>query len=230
MQAFVSAAHQNLQRLCWIRGIALIALIPLLFSAIKWLNLTLPLEHFSLIFLIFLFTTILAFIRSKQKSMITDWELAFHLLIDIGLLSTLLYFIGGATNPFVSYFLIPVTISAATLPWMFTLSFAAITIISYSTLLIYYIPVGSPHHHPNHQSIFFNWHILGMWFNFVLSVGLITFFIVKMSTTIRLQRKEQQKQRENQLINEQVLAIASLAAGTAHELRTPLSTLKNFSE
>ena len=225
-----SAAHQNLRRLCWIRGIALAAQCFLIYAGMTWLDLQLPLPSLSLVLVIFVLTTCIAYFRSGRETVITDYELGIHLLVDVILLSILLYLSGGATNPFVSYFLIPVTISAATLPWRFTGALAVLTLSSYTLLLFYYLPVLPDNAHQHHQHTnFFNWHIMGMWLNFVLSVGLITFFIVKMSTTIRAQRRQQIQHRESQLMNEQVLAIASLAAGTAHELRTPLSTLRILS-
>ena len=64
-----------------------------------------------------------------------------------------------------------------------------------------------------------------MWLNFGLSAGLVTFFIYKMAHALRNRDKALSRTREAALRNEQVLAVATQAAGTAHELGTPLSTM-----
>jgi two-component system sensor histidine kinase RegB len=70
-----------------------------------------------------------------------------------------------------------------------------------------------------------NVHILGMWFNFLFSAGLITYFVVRMASMLRQQEARAVARREDSLRNDQIMAVASLAAGTAHELATPLATM-----
>ena len=65
-----------------------------------------------------------------------------------------------------------------------------------------------------------------MWANFAISGALITYFISRMAGTLRQQQQKIAEQRETQLRDEQLLAVATLAAGTAHELGTPLNTMK----
>ncbi len=172
--------------------------------------------------------TILTYWRLQQSWPVTDGEYFFQLLIDVGGLTILLYFSGGASNPFVSYYLVPLTISAAILPWRFTWIIAGLSLLAYSLMLVYYQPlvdVQPTMNHGNHISSGFNLHILGMWFTFALSTGLITYFVVKMASALRQQESHLVSNREDELRNEQILAVATLAAGTAHELGTPLSTM-----
>lgn len=68
-------------------------------------------------------------------------------------------------------------------------------------------------------------HIVGMWFNFVVSAGLITWFVLKMAAENRVQEARLSRYREDTLRDEQVLALATQAAGTAHALGTPLGTM-----
>jgi two-component system sensor histidine kinase RegB len=70
-----------------------------------------------------------------------------------------------------------------------------------------------------------NAHIVGMWCNFALSALLITYVVVRMANALRDQHNELIQRREQALHNEQLLAVATLAAGTAHELGTPLATM-----
>jgi two-component system sensor histidine kinase RegB len=137
-----------------------------------------------------------------------------------------LYFSGGANNPFISYLLVPLCISAATLPWAYTWLLGAIGFGAYSLLLFNFIPLEAvaPNQHQHGGAP--NTHILGMWANFLVSTVLITYFVFKMAHSLRLREAELASSREHRLQDEQLLAVASLAAGTAHELGTPLSTMK----
>jgi two-component system sensor histidine kinase RegB len=64
-----------------------------------------------------------------------------------------------------------------------------------------------------------------MWINFVLSAGLITYFVVGMASALRKQQQTINQQKEDSLRDQQIMAVATLAAGTAHELGTPLATM-----
>jgi two-component system sensor histidine kinase RegB len=64
-----------------------------------------------------------------------------------------------------------------------------------------------------------------MWFNFLVSAVLIAWFVSRMAEALRTQENAINNQREQQLYDEQILSIATLAAGTAHELGTPINSL-----
>lgn len=169
---------------------------------------------------------LLTFVRLRKPLPVAQMEFFIQLLVDLLCLSAVFYFSGGANNPFVSYFLVPICICAATLSRTYTIAIASLSVLSYSLLLFFHIPLPilSPHHHQADNSI--NLHVMGMWLNFFISACLITYFIVKMARDLRAQEAQLNRWREDQLRDEQVMAVATLAAGTAHELGTPLSTMK----
>ncbi|MDB6063206.1 MAG: ATP-binding protein [Verrucomicrobiaceae bacterium] len=227
--ATLTAAKANLQRLALVRLVVVIAELIALIYAIGWLHADL---HAPLLFGIagvILFAALLTFWRLTRPWPVTDVEFFAQLLLDVGSLSVMLYASGGATNPFVSYYLVPLSIAAAVLPWIYTASLALICVGLYSSLLFFYVPLPlfSPAlgEHQHHADSALNPHIFGMWCNFALSAALITYVVVRMANTLREQQRELNLRREQALHNEQLLAVATLAAGTAHELGTPLGTM-----
>jgi two-component system sensor histidine kinase RegB len=186
----------------------------------------LPFTEILIALVILTSVNLLTFIRLGKPLPVTQMEFFIQLLVDLICLSTVFYFSGGANNPFVSYFLVPICICAATLSGTYTLAIAGVSVLSYSLLLFFHnpLPILSPHHHQADNSI--NLHVLGMWLNFFISACLITYFIVKMARDLRAQEAQLNRWREDQLRDEQVMAVATLAAGTAHELGTPLATMK----
>lgn len=172
--------------------------------------------------------------------------LLIHLVIDCFLLTVMLYLAGGATNPFVSYYLVPIAVSAATLSIRSTAFLTAACLLAYSGLMFYFQPLQilSPHdmhaghvmlHGDQHSMQMIpaeqpNWHIMGMWLNFGLSALLITWFVTRMASALRLREAELFAIREQRLRDDQLLGVATLAAGTVHELATPLSTMAILTE
>ncbi len=71
----------------------------------------------------------------------------------------------------------------------------------------------------------FDLHLAGMWINFVIAAVLIVLFVGRMAWLVRQRDRELAAMRENALRDQQVIELGTLAAGTAHELNTPLSTL-----
>ena len=170
--------------------------------------------------------TIASLWRTTRPWPVADNEFLAQLMVDVLGWTSLMYFSGGANNPFVSYYIVPLVIAAAVLPWRHTWIIAGASLLAYSLLLYFYVPfpLFTPHAAMGHGDGA-NVHILGMWFNFLFSAGLITYFVVRMASTLRLQDAQAVTQREDRLRDDQIMAVASLAAGTAHELGTPLSTM-----
>lgn len=137
-----------------------------------------------------------------------------QLCVDIVALAILLYFTGGSWNPFVSLFLLPVTVAAATLRPAYTW-FIVICAAACYTLLMF-------HHeqtlHWGHGDAHFALHLWGMWLGFLLSAGIVAFFVARIGATLREHDRELATAR-------QMSALGAMAAGAAHELGTPLATM-----
>ena len=219
------AVRHHLRQLTTIRYIALggQALALLIFAFIYPIA-HLPLKILGGITLFFFILNTLTLWRTQRPTRISESEFFGHLMFDIVGLTALLYFSGGATNPFISYFLVPISIAAATLHRKLAWAVTALAFLAYSLLLIFYLPIPDLLPTLHHQGL--NLHIIGMWVNFIISAGLITYFVFTMAAQMRLQEQQLSQQREAQLQDEQVLGVATLAAGAAHELGTPLNTMK----
>jgi two-component system sensor histidine kinase RegB len=222
---YYSASVRNLRSLLIIRS-----LIILCQSGLLWYFLDQEIATAARTGMLFslctlLVITILSFLRSYLKWPVTDIEYAAQLSIDVLGLSALLYFSGGANNPFVSYYLVPLVICAALLPRGYTWFIAVLSLSAYSLLMYFYVPLPllTPPQHAHGTGM--NIHVVGMWVNFFVSVCLITYFVVGMGAALRRQERESKEKREDVFRYEQIHALAGLATGTAHELGPPLATI-----
>ncbi|MGH8355416.1 MAG: ATP-binding protein, partial [Pseudomonas sp.] len=162
---------------------------------------------------------VLTALRLRGPWPVTELEYAVQLACDLIIHSVLLYFSGGSTNPFVSYYLVPLTIAAATLPWLYSILLSGLALAGYSGLLVWSHPLDIPIAHRETLLIY------GMWLSFALAAALITFFAAKMAEELRRQEQLLAERREEGLRDQQLLAVATQAAGAAHELGTPLATM-----
>ncbi|MDM3871998.1 ATP-binding protein [Porticoccus sp. W117] len=220
--------RRNLKRLNLIRCIAIGGQFLALYYFWVLSDIGLPGNILAIVLLIYSAVLAASIWRSHWRAPLTEAEFFAHLLADMVFFSALLYFSGGASNPFVSYYLVPICIAAATLPRSYSWLIAALSLLAYSALFYYNHPVMAlaPHHHHHGGGDGANLHLVGMWANFAVSAALITFFISRMAADLRRQEATANRLREDELRNNQVLAVATLAAGTAHELGTPLNTMQ----
>lgn len=223
--AGASPTLENLRSLLIIRCIALLGQIGVLSYVLLVNRTTEDLLGMTASLIALAGLTAVSFWRSHQHWPVSDAEFLSQLLLDVLVWTALMYFTGGANNPFISYYIVPLVIAAAVLPWRYTWLVAVASLLAYSLLLYYYrpFPLFTPHAHMGHGNG--NVHVLGMWFNFLFSAGLITYFVVRMAAQLRRQETRAVAQREQRLRSDQVMAVASLAAGTAHELGTPMATM-----
>ena len=151
----------------------------------------------------------------------TQMEFLAHLLADLTAFAVLVFFSGGATNPFVSLMLVPVIIAAISLRPRCVWLLAAVAGGYYALLLFYYQPLAIAD--PVAASAM---HLGGMWFNFLISAALIALFVTHMQAALRTRDRELSALREKQLRDERIVALGTQAALAAHELATPLATIQ----
>lgn len=221
MDAFPDTSA-NLRRLFILRSIAIAGQVLAIAVAVGMFDTPLPVAAMAGVIALLVAVNLRTWMRLRSAAAVSDAELFAELLADVAALTALLYLSGGSTNPFVSLFLLPLSIAAIALPPRYAWTMAALTMACYSALMFFFRPLGDGHE--MHGSAF-NLHVLGMWVNFLVSAVLIAAFVGGMSMSIRARDRQLAAARERALRDEQVLALGTFAAGAAHELGTPLSTI-----
>ncbi len=215
--------HSQLRRLVALRSMAVTAQLLTLAAVWKILELDLDWQPMLLTIAALAAINLFSWLRLRNGKPVPNMELFGQLCVDVLALSILLYYSGGSTNPFVSLYLLPLVIAAATLPGRHTWGMAALTAACYSVLMFYYIPL--PHNHQHDGDSAFNAHVVGMWLGFVFSTVVVAYFVVQMAQAVRNRDETLARVREEILRNERIVALGTQAAGAAHELGTPLSTM-----
>lgn len=222
-----SSSTRILRQLYILRNITIVFIVVMISVAMLGLKINLPVIPLSIILLIMAVTNLITRFMIISGKVISERLIFIQLLLEILSFSLILYFSGGATNPFTFFYLIPLAISATVVPGLSTWILTSLTVLLYSLLLKFYIPLNYEVH--DHQSMRhdgqFSQHVLGMWFGFLVSAILVTWFITYLSRELKQREKDISDARQREMRDQQMVTLGTLAAGTAHELGTPLASL-----
>jgi two-component system sensor histidine kinase RegB len=142
-----------------------------------------------------------------------------HFTVDLIALTALLHFSGGPSNPFNFLYLVQIVLAAVLLGARPAYFLIAVSAALFGAL---FFTSGGEH---VHQHFMMEWHLEGMWIAFVIAAILIVLFVGQILGQLGRQRAELEAERERASRHERLSSLATLAAGTAHELATPLSTI-----
>jgi len=220
--------RRNLQRLFLLRSVMVAFMLA---ATLTLFYLNIPLPKLPIAFAVggMLLLNVMTLLRLKKFSNVTDQELLLQLLGDLVALTVLFYFTGGYSNPLVWMYLLPLTVAAVALKREYAWLLAIIAVSCYSTLVFYYVPLSHLHmHYLAGKSL--DIHLVGMWLGFVVSAGIIAFFVTRIGQSLRDYDQMMASIREKSLESERALSLGTLATSAAHELGTPLATMAVISK
>jgi two-component system sensor histidine kinase RegB len=145
------------------------------------------------------------------------------LVLDVALLTGVLYLSGGPTNPFSVIYVVYIAMSAVMLSTTWTWTIAALSMVSFGALFYSHIPAEGLGHQGHGED--FQIHLYGMFVAFTLAALLIAYFVSRLSDALRERERALAEVQERTHRWGKLASIATLAAGAAHELGTPLGTI-----
>jgi two-component system, sensor histidine kinase RegB len=214
-----SSPQAFLRTLLWLRVLAVVGQSATIALVSLWLQIDLPITPMVAVIAAFAVVAVLTAIRLRTAWPVTQFEIALHLLVDIGVLTALLYLSGGTTNPFTSLYLIPIALAAAGLSWNYAGLVTLTGLGCYGLLMEHSVPLRFA---PANPAAAFNLHILGMGVNFAVCACLLGVTLSLMAGMMRHRDRAIAAMREDTLRQEHLNAMGVMAAGAAHELSTPL--------
>lgn len=218
----------NLTSLLAMRRAAFVGHVVIVAGAHLLLPLDLPLVALGVIIALEAVTNPLAGWLAASRP--TGHGLLFGLMtVDLAALGAMFYFTGGPSNPFNVLFLANISLSAVVLPVRHTAALVVLSAALFGLLFEFHHPLpGLGHHdhgHAGHGTDPMSLHLRGMWVAFALAAAFIAYFVTRVREALAqrdaaLQAAEVAGERSRRLAS-----LATLAAGAAHELGTPLGTI-----
>lgn len=148
------------------------------------------------------------------------------MLLDVLLLTGLLYLTGGPFNPFSFLYLVNAALGAVVLRPARAWTLAALSLSCFALLFVGHRPLAlgaAGHAHDGDASMLV--HLRGMWVAFGVTAGFIVYFIQRVTRALAARDAELASARARRAREDRLASLATLAAGAAHELATPLSTI-----
>ncbi len=216
------ADEKNLLLLVQLRWLAVIGQVLTILIVHYWFRIALPLTEMSLVIAFLIGLNLASLLRLQSLDSVSNTELFLALLLDVAALTMQLYLSGGAANPFVSLYLLQVTLGAVLLEAWSTWTLVVLTSACFVGLTRFHRDIFMPH---AYGGDFANLHILGMFICFVLSATLLVLFIARINRNLRARDARLARLRQQSAEEDHIVRMGLLASGAAHELGTPLATL-----
>lgn len=187
-----------------------------------WIGIALPVHLMGPVILFLVALNLASRSLHRRRGTVSNSELFVALLCDVAALTFQLYLSGGATNPFISLYLLQVALGAVLLEAWSSWALAVITSLCFIFLIYVHRPLALP---PEFEGQLFQLHMLGMLICFALAANLLVVFIQRISRNLRVRDEHLADLRQRAAEEDHIVRMGLLASGAAHELGTPLATL-----
>ena len=144
------------------------------------------------------------------------------MLLDLLTLTAMLYFSGGAGNPFSFFYFVNLAVGGVMIRPKAAWSLTVTAIAGYTFLLNDSIPVAGLDTFQPHG---FDLQTGGLMLAFSTCSSVVTYFVTRTAGELRERGRQLRQSQAEQAASYRLEGLTTLAAGAAHELATPLSTI-----
>ena len=214
-------APMHLRLLVVMRGAAIAAIALVVYCLDCILEIQVPLAPLAGLLALYALIDLATLARLAHSRPVGTRELLGQLLVDVAIITAVLYFAGGARNPLALYYLVLLLYGATALPRRAAWLLAAVCLSGYASLHFFYLALPLP----ASSGIGHAMEALQRFGIFAFIGALVVLFGVRVGEIQRLQREQARSEAEKDARERYLLGLSAVSAATAHELSTPLSTI-----
>ncbi|MCC7380955.1 MAG: HAMP domain-containing histidine kinase [Deltaproteobacteria bacterium] len=210
----------NFSWLIKLRWVAVTGQVLTTLGAERFLDLHLPLAPMFFVIGLTLLTNVAFALWASRGTGIGEWTVASVMALDVSLLTALLYLTGGPANPFSCLYFVHIALSAVALRATWTWSLVGLSLVAFGFLFVTPIPDASAAIADRLTRT-----LGSIWLASALAAAVLAYFVTRVQNALALREQELAAARAQQARNDKLASLATLSAGAAHELSTPLSTI-----
>jgi two-component system sensor histidine kinase RegB len=214
-------APDYLRLLIVMRAVAIVAIALTVYCLASILEIPIPVVPLVVVIDLYAALAVATVLRLGHSAPVTQLEMLVQLLLDVAFLNAVLYLSGGAGNPLALYYLVLVLYSATALPPRLVWALAGACVVSYAVLNSVHVELPQRLSADVNRTL--DYFTSALMYGFI--AVLIVWFGVRLNALQRAQHERLRAEAEKDARERYLLGLATLSAGTAHELSTPLSTI-----
>jgi two-component system sensor histidine kinase RegB len=153
--------------------------------------------------------------REAPARPVHEWQIAFVMMLDIAILTGLLYLTGGPHNPFGFLYLVQIALATVLLRALWTWMLVGLSFVGFGVLLAANRTISIPD----------DSRAIGMWVALGVASAFVVYFLRRITGALAERERELTEARGLAARQERLASLATMAAGAAHELSTPLGTV-----
>ena len=154
--------------------------------------------------------------RTAQMSRpVHERQIAAVMMLDIAVLTGLLYFTGGPENPFAFLYVVQIALATVLVQARWTWMLVGLSFVGFGLLLVAHQPLLIPQGR----------RVIGMWVALGVASAFVVYFLRRIIGALAERDAELTFARGLAARQERLASLATMAAGAAHELSTPLGTV-----
>ena len=162
-----------------------------------------------------------SWLRSRRGAPVTLTEVVVLLAFDLAAFSLLLALAGGIANPFWSLYVLHVVLIALLLPRRLAFAGALVVVATFAIAFAFSAPLRYDDGRPVPDTVL----AVGLGVGFALTALVTAWFVVRIVADLRAHERLLREAARRALNDEAIMRLGALAAGAAHELATPLTTM-----
>lgn len=213
----------RLRTIIWLRWIAVCGQLTAIFVAERYLSLSLEVGLFYLVVGASVLANLIAMFVFPKNRRLSEQENFFMVLFDLLQLGALLYLAGGLNNPFSILIVGPVAVSAAVLSSRSTIVLGLITLFIATTLTQYYFPLRTSEGFILRIPEIF---VFGTWAAVTIAVVFLGIYVRRIAQDANAMSEAFQAAQLALSREQKLTDLGGVVAAAAHELGTPLATIK----
>jgi two-component system sensor histidine kinase RegB len=154
--------------------------------------------------------------RSREIARpVHERQIALVMMLDIAVLTGLLYFTGGPNNPFAFLYVVQIALATVLVQARWTWMLVGLSFVGFGILLIANQPLAIPD----------GQRVVGTWVALGVASAFVVYFLRRITGALAERDAELTFARGLAARQERLASLATMAAGAAHELSTPLGTV-----